>query len=333
MRKIKRMIATMMASVIMMGTVSMVSYAANIKITSLSLVVDSEVEVGGKMDSAEIEVSSKGGKFTITDVDIVTEGFEWQPEDEPVFEVRLEAEDGYYFSVTTKNIKIKGATYVKGKREGSQTLVLTLKLPSLMEVPGTIEEANWVDGTAALWSSAYNIGNYEVRLYRDGVNVKGTQITTGTSLELGNGMTKAGTYQYRVRGVNQVNSSNKSPWVESSSLYVDADMATTMREKYGTATTGLSEPGLADYGQTQQSGWIQDKVGWWYRNGDGNYAKNNWQLIDTKWYYFDSNGYMVTGWIQSNDKWYYCDLAGGHMLTNSLTPDGLRVDSEGVWIQ
>lgn len=334
MRKIKQIAATVMAAVMMMGTMGMVSYAADKKITSLSLVVESEIEAGESIGMSDITVTSKNGKFSVSGVEVTTEGFEWQLDDEPTFEVTLDAEDGYYFSVTTKNITIKGATYVKGKRDGSKTLILTMKLPSLLEVAGEIETAGWDAGTSAQWSEASNVGNYELRLYRDGVNVKGTQFTTNTSLELGSGMTKAGTYTYRVRGINKVNESHKSAWAESSNLYVDADMAIKMRELYGHITTGLAEPGLAHEGQAQQqSGWIQDQTGWWYLNGDGNYAKNNWQLIDSKWYYFDSNGYMVTGWIQSNDKWYYCDQASGQMLTSSLTPDNLRVDSEGVWIQ
>ena len=75
---------------------------------------------------------------------------------------------------------------------------------------------------------------------------------------------------------------------------------------------------------------MKDDKGWWYRNQGGLYTTNDWQFIDGKWYFFDSNGYMLTGWIQWKDKLYYCDLAEGYMLTSSLTPDGKRVDSQGV---
>lgn len=322
-----------MAAVLMAGSTGITSYAANVKITSLSLDVENEIEVGNEIETDDITITAKGGKFTVTDINITTEGFEWEPSHEPTCEVRLEAADGYYFSITTKNIKIKGATYVKGKKEDSKTLLLTLKLPSLTEVPGKVEEAGWGSGTLAQWSEAYNVGNYEVRLYRDDVNVKGTQTTAGTSMDLGSGMTKAGTYSYRVRGVNKVNPEKKSSWTDSSTLYIDDVTAAKMREIYGSSTSGLSEPGVTSDGQAVQTGWIQDQIGWWYRNADGSYTVNNWQLINTQWYYFDSRGYMVTGWIQTNDKWYFCDLTNGHMLTSCLTPDGFRVDSQGVYIQ
>jgi hypothetical protein len=59
-------------------------------------------------------------------------------------------------------------------------------------------------------------------------------------------------------------------------------------------------------------GWKQDNTGWWYQNEDGSYPKSAWQLIDRKYYYFNEVGYM---------------------LSNTTTPDGYQVDSNGVWIQ
>ena len=62
--------------------------------------------------------------------------------------------------------------------------------------------------------------------------------------------------------------------------------------------------------------WIQDKIGWWYKNADSSYPANKWQFINGKWYFFDKAGYMATGWILSNNKWYYLDTNGA-MLENS----------------
>ena len=39
---------------------------------------------------------------------------------------------------------------------------------------------------------------------------------------------------------------------------------------------------------------------------------------------------MKTGWIQSGNKWYYLNSSGA-MLVNTITPDGYRVDANGVW--
>ena len=107
-----------------------------------------------------------------------------------------------------------------------------------------------------------------------------------------------------------------------------------------------------------------DGVRWWYRNSDGTWPTGWAQLpwngrID--WYYFDAEGYMVTGWVtyggqkyylhpvsdgtqgymytgwhMIGGKWYYFsetpDSTKGHLLVNTTTPDGYKVDANGVWI-
>lgn len=60
--------------------------------------------------------------------------------------------------------------------------------------------------------------------------------------------------------------------------------------------------------------WILSSAGWWYRNADGSYPANAWQMIDNQWYYFNSAGYMVTGWQLINGSWYYLSGSGA-MLT------------------
>lgn len=57
--------------------------------------------------------------------------------------------------------------------------------------------------------------------------------------------------------------------------------------------------------------WQSDAHGWWYVNDDGQYTSNAWQEIDGKQYYFDENGYM---------------------MTETMTPDGYLVGSDGAWI-
>lgn len=75
-----------------------------------------------------------------------------------------------------------------------------------------------------------------------------------------------------------------------------------------------------------KAGWVHDKNGWWYRNADNSYPKNQWKQISNDWYWFDSRGYaihdtwkelkgewyyfksdcrMVTGWRKVDNKWYF----------------------------
>ena len=63
-------------------------------------------------------------------------------------------------------------------------------------------------------------------------------------------------------------------------------------------------------------GWEQDGNGWWYSTDSG-YLSNGFSKIDGKWYYFS----MEEG------------SANGMLLKNTTTPDGYKVDADGVWIQ
>ena len=115
--------------------------------------------------------------------------------------------------------------------------------------------------------------------------------------------------------------------------------------------------------------WQRDSVGWWYKNSNGSYPKNDWQRIDGKWYYFDGRGYIIHSkweyinghwyyfntsghmaentWKMIGDKWYYFDTKGhmlhdqwvgdyyvgkdGDMLKNTVTPDDYVVSNDGRW--
>lgn len=66
------------------------------------------------------------------------------------------------------------------------------------------------------------------------------------------------------------------------------------------------------------AGWQQDTIGYWYQNDNGTWPFSTWQWIDgnndgkAECYYFDKNGYM---------------------LSNTITPDGYLVNSDGAWVE
>ena len=107
--------------------------------------------------------------------------------------------------------------------------------------------------------------------------------------------------------------------------------------------------------------WQRDNKGWWIKNSDGSYPRNEWKLVNNSWYFFDSQGYMFTGWLNSNGSWYYMntdegsdngkmvtgwrvvsgkwyylstatDSSGGKMLLNT-TIDGYRLGADGAWVK
>ena len=106
--------------------------------------------------------------------------------------------------------------------------------------------------------------------------------------------------------------------------------------------------------------WQRDNKGWWIKNSDGSYPRNEWKLVNNSWYFFDSQGYMYTGWLNLSGSWYYLntdegsnngkmvtgwravsgkwyylstatDGSGGKMLLNT-TIDGYRLGADGAWV-
>ena len=57
--------------------------------------------------------------------------------------------------------------------------------------------------------------------------------------------------------------------------------------------------------QPQAGEWKQDSRGWWYRNADGSYPKEQAVTIGGTVYRFDASGYMRTGWVKDGGSWYY----------------------------
>ncbi len=117
---------------------------------------------------------------------------------------------------------------------------------------------------------------------------------------------------------------------------------------------------------THYGSWVQDARGWRYTlNGQIPSAQWGYLPYNGKfaWYYFDQDGYMKTGWFTDekgrtyylhpaadgtrgymytgwnliDGKWYYFSMeegsGNGMLLKNTTTPDGYKVDGNGVWVQ
>ena len=66
-----------------------------------------------------------------------------------------------------------------------------------------------------------------------------------------------------------------------------------------------SSPAPQPQPQPQAGEWKQDSRGWWYRNADGSYPKEQAVTIGGTVYRFDASGYMRTGWVKDDGSWYY----------------------------
>ena len=64
------------------------------------------------------------------------------------------------------------------------------------------------------------------------------------------------------------------------------------------------------YTYAGKASWKKDKIGWYYSDNKGWYAKKQWQKIDGKWYYFDAKGYITTGTKTIGGKTYRFNSSG-----------------------
>lgn len=81
--------------------------------------------------------------------------------------------------------------------------------------------------------------------------------------------------------------------------------------------------------QTTKNGWVSENGSWHYYE-NGTLAKNKWLNVSGKWYYVVSDGSMISNtWKEIGGKSYYFG-ADGAMYVNTTTPDGNKVDSNGV---
>ena len=263
MRRWKQILSAAVSAAVLAGMMGITSYA-DTKVTSISLVVESDIQPGEEYSIDDVTITTKSDKYVVGDMEFLNDGYEWEPTDTPRLQVDIEANEGYYLMLSAKDIKIRGASYERGIKINATTVRLTLTLPSLSESVGEITQAGWGDHHTAVWNETYNAGNYQVKLYRNGKAVNTTQTSKTPYLNLAPFMTKEGNYHFKVRAVNVVKSENTSEWIESGEMYVSKEKADKNKELYGnTANSGYTEPGQV---LDPKVGWNQDDIGWWYLN-------------------------------------------------------------------
>ena len=81
-----------------------------------------------------------------------------------------------------------------------------------------------------------------------------------------------------------------------------------------------------------KTGWIKDKGIWYYLNPEDGIMLVGLHKVNGDHYYFDDSGAMQTGWKRLDGNWYYFQ-ADGSLLKNATTPDGYKVNEEGIWRQ
>ncbi|MBQ7174172.1 MAG: hypothetical protein IJR62_01760 [Lachnospiraceae bacterium] len=194
----------------------------------------------------------------------------------------------------------------------------------------SIDDAAWADddGRAiAEWEKAESSTKYRVQLYRTSTKYPvGKEISTGSdSHDFSSAISQKGTGNYffivtPVKG-------GKDLAVTSDILEVDSDYMSELR-------AALKEKKESKSAASMEGGprWVMNPTGTWkYLKADNTWAKNGWEQIDGKWYYFGSDNLMKTGWQKVRNYWYYLGDDGACWM-NTTTPDGYTVNESGVWV-
>lgn len=106
--------------------------------------------------------------------------------------------------------------------------------------------------------------------------------------------------------------------------------------KKGILQTGWNKIGGVWYymngnGVMKANSWLLENGKWYHFGGNGAMTRNHWLYEKGKWYYFGANGVMChDSWNYIGGKWYYFGTDGA-MLSDTMTPDGYTIDSNGVW--
>lgn len=315
-------------------------------------------KVSISIDSSNVEIGSGSRKIDVTSEEdwkylvsndsgkaVNMEGSTWSVGVTPRFSITIKPESGYKFdsSKTSKSsyyeISMRDgnpATFVKATG-GSNSVTLTVRLPKLKGDTSNlgVSDLEWEENAKARWGQAESAQKYSVKLYK-GSHLVDTVETSNTSYSFASKITTTGNYKFKVRatayGVN-------GEWDVSDDYYIDDEELAKIKKHAGIVdnnnnnnnSNNNNNNNIDDKG-TGTATWLKDSKGWWYCYPNRTYPKSTWLLIKNKWYYFNDEGYMYTGWTKYKEKWYYCG-PDGDMWVNRTTPDGYKVDANGVWIQ
>ncbi len=211
-----------------------------------------------------------------------------------------------------EDVKEESGEVTEGTKEESGEATEGTKEESGEATEGTKEESGEVtEGTKEESGEA-----------TEGIKEESGEVTEGTKVESSEVKENA----------KEVESESKKENSSSSSGSLSTGSSYSGSSSSGGGSSKTIKVSSASKKLKKDSGkWILDSKGWWYKRADGTYPKAEWMQDKGKWYYFDNEGYMKKGWILWNAKWYYLG-ENGDMLLDTITPDGYRLDKDGVYI-
>ena len=346
-------------TVLLCSLLSKPVYAANKTISTVSIKVNTDLNIGDNSDALDVNYGSNSGgdinvyttsdRFNIVDAEITSGRNYINIGDEIKMKLTLEASGEYSFKGTysSSNINVNGGKYLSSSKKNGD-LIVNIKLNPIKGTYEAPEDVEWKDngiGNAKWDEPSATSGYYELILLRGSTQVTRVENYKGNSYSFQNDMTQKGTYKFKIRTVAKGDNDygRNSEWITSDEFYLDESNVSknnsnsTNQPGYN---VGWNKSGDTWYfrfpdGSLKTSGWeyISDK---WYLFDDAGRMLTGWQKVDGEYYYMNEYGHMTMGWQQSNGKWYYlnADVPRGKMLSNTWlhSSDGkyYYLDSNGA---
>lgn len=263
-------------------------------ITSVSLSVTVNIEPGCARGQEDIRSArTSGGHYTIAKTELLNDLTVWTENDSPVGQITLTADDGYDFStLRTEDITLNGNQ-------------ITMGLASKRDNSKTLLIAFTAPPLSQSMADVRN-----VRWSPKGV-AAWDPVSNAGSYEIrlyrgdkgiGQTMTVTGSsYDFTKKMLQPGSYTFKIRAVSAANLAVKGEFLYSGACQVDDALAAAFKKG---------PGWERNDLGWWYRNADSSYPVSAWMQIDGNWYYFNEQGYM---------------------LENTVTPDGYKVDENGIY--
>ncbi|MCD8083311.1 MAG: hypothetical protein LUE86_07385 [Clostridiales bacterium] len=337
-----------MFAVIFMAGVMLVAGAGGVlaaetrqEITSISLEVTSTIVSGSSSGNVYI-TKADDGNYRVGSVEILNSSDDWIGGMTPRVSVNIYADNGYYFSSSSKNIFSFSGEDVTvesvSRQDDKTTIALKLKLPKLDNGDLTVTGPYWNENSGvAHWDENTSARYYQVRLYRNDSQLTTSKQTSDNEYDFSGSISKSGDYYFEVRAVGS--SSEKGDWVSSDVWYVDAYEASYMRSLssdspgdsdwyYDAGPGGYSYgPGGYSYGPGGYSGGPGVTGGYvptgpgatggssgssgLYGEGATTANGNHWCLDAGGWWYqYADGGHPVSSFQQIDGVWYYFNDSG-----------------------
>ncbi|RGY96932.1 hypothetical protein [Clostridium sp. AM58-1XD] len=137
MKLLKKGFAMAIAAAMLLSS-TMTAFAAEerTKITSVKLTITADLEDSSDFDDMTLDVTSDGGNYYVDDYKVTSTSSSTYP----TIQVTLNADDGYYFDVSSSDIKLSGdKASLSSKSTKSKSEILTLKI-KLTDITADLDE-------------------------------------------------------------------------------------------------------------------------------------------------------------------------------------------------